>query len=148
VQADSNDRSQDSDRAHNGGRFAPKSQTETQRAGEGSIDRAAQTGAALGGRGDRNDLHRAHDSCVSAWIQRGLTQCLACRHNAGPWASSARTLRKMNRRQPSQANGFRFRRARRLFFCVAPGPGHGNGPATGRPNLWASRRDDINIAGF
>src|SRR3979490_1158122 len=34
-------------------------------------------------------------------------------------ASSARTLRMMNRLQPSQANGFRFRRARRLFFCVA-----------------------------
>ena len=44
---------------------------------------------------------------------------------------------------------FRFRRARRLFFCLAPGPGHGMGQ---RPadltSLWASRRDDINIAGF
>jgi hypothetical protein len=36
-------------------------------------------------------------------------------------ASSARTLRMMNRPQPSHANGFRFRRARRLFFCVAAG---------------------------
>src|SRR5437763_17064284 len=34
-------------------------------------------------------------------------------------ASSARTLRMMNRPQPAHANGFRFRRARRLFFGVA-----------------------------
>ena len=55
----------------------------------------------------------------------------------------------MNARQPSQANGFRFRRARRLFFCVAPGPGHGMGQRPAElASRWASRRDDINIAGF
>jgi hypothetical protein len=55
----------------------------------------------------------------------------------------------MNARQPSQANGFRFRRARRLFFCVAPGPGLGMGQRPAElASLWASRRDDINIAGF
>jgi hypothetical protein len=34
-------------------------------------------------------------------------------------ASCARTFRMMNSRQPLYANGFRFRRAWRLFFFVA-----------------------------
>src|SRR5258708_19612381 len=34
-------------------------------------------------------------------------------------ASSARMLRMMNRPHPAHANGFRFRRARRLFVFVA-----------------------------
>ena len=59
------------------------------------------------------------------------------------------SLRMMNRPHPAHANGFRFRRARRLFFCVAPGPGLGMGQRPAElASLWASRRDDINIAGF